>query len=86
MRLRGGGEVLCVRGILGSERVAGFPALVREDTMAEAGSIVGPGGVLGVVGDARAAGGERNPGRANPDALLHAEWNSMCTAALNAAL
>lgn len=56
VRLRGSGEVLCVRGILGSERVAGFPALVREDAMAEAGGIVGPGGVLGVIGDARAAG------------------------------
>lgn len=48
--------MLGVRGIFGSERGSGRPALGGEDAVAEARGIVGPGGVLRVVGDAGAAG------------------------------
>lgn len=55
MRLRRSGVV---RGMSGISRAEGFsrsPALLREDAVTEAGRIVGPGSILWVVRDARAA-------------------------------
>ena len=57
MRGRGGGVVGLVGGISGTEGRAGRPALRGEDLVAEALGVVGPGGVLWVVGDAGSACG-----------------------------
>jgi len=47
----GRGVVVCVRGVLGAEVVAGFPALGGEDAVAVVVCGSGPGGVVGVVGE-----------------------------------
>ena len=47
-----------MRGMSGISRAEGFsrsPTLLREDAVTEAGRIVGPGSILWVVRDARAA-------------------------------
>ena len=47
----GRGVVVRVRGVLGAEFVAGFPALGGEDAVAVVVCCSGPGGVVGVVGE-----------------------------------
>ncbi len=51
MRGIGRGVVVRVRGVLGAEVVAGFPALGGEDAVAVVVCCSGPGGVVGVVGE-----------------------------------
>lgn len=55
MGLRSGGVVRGVSGISRTEGRSRGPALLRENAVAEAGGVVGPGSVLWVVRDARTA-------------------------------
>ena len=52
MRCRGSGVVRSVRSIGSTERITGSPALLGKNPVAKASGVVGPGGVLRVVGDA----------------------------------
>jgi hypothetical protein len=53
MRVGSSSVVLGMRST-GAERGAGCPALGGKDAVAEAGGVISPSGVLGVVGDAGA--------------------------------
>jgi hypothetical protein len=55
VRGRGGGIVFSMRSVCSAEAGARGPTLGREDAVAKAGGIVGPGRVLWVIGDAIAA-------------------------------
>jgi hypothetical protein len=55
MRLRGGSVVRSVGGIFSTQRLSGRPALAGQNTVPEALGVVGPGRVLGIIGEFGAA-------------------------------
>lgn len=56
MRVRGGSVVGFVSSVGRAKGGTGSPAVRGEDLVAEALGVVGPGGILWVVGDAGATG------------------------------